>query len=447
MKLRSVRFGMAAVAAGMCGAAGAQDLGVKAPPQKKPVVIHGATVHTVSGETIPDGYVYFEGGVIRAVGKEPLPRFAAAPEIIDGRGKHVYPGLIVAYTQLGLTEIQSVRATIDSSETGGVTPEVRAAVAVNPDSTLLPVTRTNGVLIAGVFPTGGRLPGRASVMRMDGWTWEEMAVKADAGLSVSWPNVRPVSAPWMTQSDTEQSDEIRRSLAGIDDAFTLAAAYAAARDADPNLPMDLRWEAMRGVMASGQPAGTSKQLPVFITAGDVDQITTAVAWAVEKKLKPVIVGGRDAPLCADLLKRHDVPVIVLGTHAVPRRNDSAYDEAYTLPARLHAAGLKFAIAFSDDTAHTRNLPYHAAMAVAFGLDHDAAIKSQTLWAAEILGVGDALGSIETGKAATLIVTDGDPLEITTRTERAYIDGRAIDLSNKQTKLAEKYREKYEQKKR
>lgn len=431
---------MAACLACVCGSAMAQDLGVKAPPQSRPIVIQGATVHTISGETIADGYVYFEGGVIRAVGKEPLPRIAGEPEIIDAKGKHVYPGLIAAYSQLGLTEIQSVRATIDSSETGGVTPEVRAAVAVNPDSTLLPVTRTNGVLIAGVFPTGGRIPGRASVMRMDGWTWEEMAVKADAGLSISWPNVRPVSAPWMTQTDTEQTDEIRRSLSGIDDAFKTAMAYAAARDADPNLPIDLRWEAMRGVMPG------AKQLPVFITAGDVDQITTAVTWALEKKLKPVIVGGRDAPLCADLLKRHEIPVIVLGTHATPRRADAPYDEAYTLPARLNAAGITFAITTSDDTAHTRNLPYNAAIAVAYGLDHDAGIKCLTLWAAQILGVGDTLGSIETGKAATLIVTNGDPLEVTTNTERAFIDGRAIDLSNKQTKLAEKYREKYKQKK-
>jgi hypothetical protein len=303
----------------------------------------------------------------------------------------------------------------------------------------LPVTRTNGVLIAGVFPTGGRIPGRASVMRMDGWTWEEMAVKADAGLSIAWPNVRPVSAPWMTQTDTEQTDEIRRSLSGIDDAFKTAMAYAAARDADPNLPLDLRWEAMRGVMPG------AKQLPVFITAGDVDQITTAVTWALEKKLKPVIVGGRDAPLCADLLKRHEVPVIVLGTHATPRRADAPFDEAFTLPARLNAARIKFAITTSDDTAHTRNLPYNAAMAVAYGLDHEAGIKCLTQWAAEILGVGDTLGTIEVGKAATLIVTNGDPLEVTTNTERAFIDGRAIDLSNKQTKLAEKYREKYKQK--
>lgn len=427
------------------GSAFGQDLGVKAPPQDKPLVLQGATVHTVSGETIPDGYVYFEGGVIRAVGKEPLPRLAGPVEIIDVKGKHVYPGLIGAYTQLGLTEIQAVRSSIDMSETGTIVPEVRAVVAVNPDSTLLPVTRSNGVLAVGVFPTGGRISGRAGVIRLDGWTWEQMAVKADAGLAVSWPNVRPFSAFGIDRPETEQNDEIRRSLAVIDDAFKAAEAYARARAADPNRPVDLRWEAMRGVLPPGEGGGAGPaQNPVFILAGDVDQITSAVTWCLEKKLKPVIVGGRDAPLCADLLKRHSVPVIITGTHAFPKRTDSPYDEAFTLPARLHAAGVKFAIATGDDTAHERNLPYNAAMAVAFGLDHDSAIKSQTLWAAEILGVADQLGSVEPGKSATLIVTDGSPLEVTTKIERAYIDGRLIDLSNKQTKLADKYREKYRQ---
>jgi imidazolonepropionase-like amidohydrolase len=165
---------------------------------------------------------------------------------------------------------------------------------------------------------------------------------------------------------------------------------------------------------------------------------------VDRNLKPVIVGGQDAPLCADLLKSHSVPVIVTGTHTFPRRSDSEYDGAYTLPARLEAAGVLWCLASSDDTAHERNLPYNAAIAVAHGLDHDAAIRGLTVNAAKILGVGDAIGSLEAGKAATLFISDGTPLEVTTRIERAFIDGRAIDLSSKHTKLAEKYREKYRQ---
>jgi imidazolonepropionase-like amidohydrolase len=186
-------------------------------------------------------------------------------------------------------------------------------------------------------------------------------------------------------------------------------------------------------------------LPVFIAAGDADQITAAVTWAAERGLRPVIVGGRDAEQCASLLKRHDVPVIITGTHAFPKRADSPYDDAYTLPARLAAAGVRFCIASADRTAHERNLPYNAGIAVAYGLDPEAALKAVTLWPAQILGVEKDVGSLEVGKAATLFLASGDPLDVTTVITGAYIDGRAIDLGNKQSALAEKYREKYRQK--
>lgn len=427
-------------AAALAGAANAQDLGIKAPPQNHPVLIENATIHTVSGETIEAGYVLFDGGIIKDVGSGPAPEPVADAVVIDGTGKHVYPGLIGPVTQLGLTEIQALRQSADHDETGDVSPEVFAAVAINPDSTLLPVTRSNGVLIVGTFPTGGTIPGRASVVHLDGWTWEEMAIKPDAGLVISWPQMRPFNAWWMDRSEEEQQRGISERLKAIDEAFDTAAAYLAAKAADPDHPTDLRWEGMRGVF----PGGEGEQKPVFIQAQDIDQITGAVSWAVERGLRPVIVGGRDAALCADLLKRHGVPVIVGGTHKFPRRADAAYDEAFTLPAELEAAGVKWCLATSDDTAHERNLPYNAATAAAYGLDPEAAVRGITLSTAEILGIDGNYGSVQTGKSATLIVTSGNPLEITTSVERAFIDGREIDLSNKQTKLAEKYREKYRQ---
>jgi imidazolonepropionase-like amidohydrolase len=426
--------------------AGAQDLTVKAAPQTRPLLISNAVVHTVSGDTIDDGYVFMVDGKIAAVGKGVMPRWSKPVDELDAKRKHLYPGMIAADNQLGLQEMASVRASDDFREVGSVTPEVRAAVAVNPDSTLLPVTRANGVLVAGVFPSGGDIPGRVSVMKLDGWTWEDMAAKADAGLVIDWPLVRPFTAPWMERSDSEQNDDIRRALSTIDDAFKSATAYLAARKTEPSLPTDLRWEAMRSVLPpdSASAEAAKSQLPVFIIAQDLDQIVSAVTWSVDRKLKPVIVGGRDAPLCADLLKRHEVPVILSGTHVFPKRNDSPYDDAYTLPARLLKAGVRFCIASADRNANERNLPYNAATAVAYGLDRDAALKSVTLWPAQILGVGDTLGSIEQGKSATLILTDGDPLEITTHVDKAWIDGRPIDLSSKQSKLADKYREKYRQ---
>lgn len=425
-----------------CPSAWAQDLGVKAPPQRAAVLITGATVHPVSGPAIERGYVLFEGGKITAVGAEPAPRVAGDLEVIDASGRHVYPGLIGAVTQIGLTEIQAVRASRDFNEAGGVTPEARAAVSVNPDSTLIPVTRSNGILTVGVFPTGGLLAGQAAALRLDGWTWEEMALKANIGTVIEYPFVRPVTEWWSTAPAEEQLKSIQRNLDQLDEAFRSASAYEAARRAEPNRPADLRWEALTSVLPPG--GAEREQLPVFVQANDVDQISSAVSWAVGLGLRPVIVGGRDAHLVTDLLRQHDVPVIVQGTHNLPKRSDSAYDEAFTLPAKLEAADVRWCLAFSDDTAHERNLPYNAATAVAYGLDRGAALRGITLGAAEILGVADRIGSLEPGKLATLIVTTGDPLDVRSNVIIAFIDGRRIDLSNKQTELAAKYRERYRQ---
>ncbi len=418
----------------------AQDLTHKAAAQDHPIVLSGCTVHPISGEAIQDGYVHFKDGKIVNVGKEPIPRFAdSTVQIIDAKGMHVFPGMISADTQLGLVEFPPVNVTVDTGEVGDVTPEVRPSTAVNPDSTLLPVTRTNGVLVVGVMPTGGAVAGQVSVMRLDGWTWEDMTVKGTAGVLVNWPNVRPITAWWMDRSADDQLKEIRERISTIEETFETAKAYAAARAADPASATDLRWEAMRGVYAQGKD-----RLTVFITANERDQITSAVSWAAKAGVKAVIVGGRDAAECADLLKKHDVGVIVEGTFAFPRRDDAPYDDAYSLPARLKAAGVRFCLTSGDRTANERNLPYSAGMAVAHGLDLDSAHKAVTLWPAQILGIDDRYGTLEEGKSATLIVTDGDPLEVTTNTRMAFIDGRAIDLSNKQSRLAEKYREKYRQ---
>lgn len=435
-----------AAIAGLTGAK-AQDLTIHAGPQTHAVAIVNATIHPVSGPSIARGYIHFDKGVIVAVGEGDFT-LAGPGAVIDATGKHVYPGMIGSVTQIGLSEISSVRAMRDHTEVGDISPEVRAAVAVNPDSWLIPVARSAGILTVGSFPTGGRIPGRASIMRLNGWTWEEMAVKQSAGLIVNWPNVRPVRAWWMTETDEEQQQGINRGLQAIDHAFDTALAYHRARRADSSHPVDLRWEAMGeflrpnaidpGLCISLKPA------PTFIFAQDVEQITSAVIWAAERGLNPVIVGGRDAPIVAELLKKHDVPVIVLGTHRFPKRADSPHDEAFTLPLRLEDAGVRWCLASGEEPGHERNLPHNAATAVEHGLPEDVAIAAITLRAAEILGVSDVLGSLEPGKAATLIVTDGSPLEIRTNVQRAFIDGRAIDLSNKQTVLDQKFREKYRQ---
>jgi imidazolonepropionase-like amidohydrolase len=436
LRTLSTTIAGAIVAAG----AAAQDLGVPAPAQSAPILIRNATIHPVTAPDIQNGFLLLVDGKIRQVGREGealnLPE-RVVPETIDGAGQHVYPGLINPITLIGLLEVGAVRATLDYAEVGAVTPEVRAAVAVNPDSTQIPVTRSNGVLTVGVMPEGGTIPGRASVLRLDGWTWEDLAVLDDAGLVVNWPNVRPIRSRWMRQSEEEQSDATRKSLQAIDDAFADAEAYFAARGVDPLEPVSTRWEGI-GPTLRGEK-------PVFIRAQEAEQIRSAVSWALGRNLKPVIVGGRDAALCADLLKKHDVGVIITGVHRLPARDDSRYDEAFTLPLTLEQAGVRWALgASSTGYGNDRNLAYHAATAVAYGLSPDAALRSITKSAADLLGVGDRLGSLEPGKAATLILTTGDPMEISTHVVEAFIDGRRITLSNKQTKLADKYREKYRQ---
>ncbi|MFN0011969.1 MAG: amidohydrolase family protein [Phycisphaerales bacterium] len=429
---------------GLAATAAAQDLGKRPGPQAMPVAITNATIHPVSGPAIDKGFVLFDKGRITEVGPMGDGRvFIATTRVVDAKGLHVYPGLIAAVSQIGLREIESVRASNDMNEVGEATPEAYAASAINPDSALFPVTRANGVLAAGVFPTGGLIPGRASVIRFEGWTPEEMTVKQDAGLVIAWPQMRTVTAWWMDKSEDDQRKDIAKNIARLRDIVGTAQAYLAQKDGPDGkgVPLDLRWEAMRSSFAAGSKAPAT---PVFVEAQEYDQITSAVAFCIERGVRPVIVGGRDAPLCAELLKKHDVPVIVLGAHQMPRRDDSAFDEPFTLPARLAAAGVRFCMASGEETPHERNLPYNAGRAVGYGLDHDAALKAITLWPAQILGVGDVLGSLDVGKEATLIVTDGDPLEVSTQTRMAFIQGKAIDLSSKHSALAEKYREKYVQ---
>ncbi|MHC4810762.1 MAG: amidohydrolase family protein, partial [Planctomycetota bacterium] len=284
---------MAAVTAATSPAA-AQDLVWKVPPQSAPVVITNATIMPVTGPPIENGTLIAEAGVIRYVGPStdapPTPENAT---VVDARQRRLYPGLVAANTIMGLIEIESIRATRDEDEVGDVTPEARAIIAVNPDSTIIPVTRSNGVLTACTMPLGGLVPGRAAVLRLEGWTWEEMAIDPDAALCLNWPNLRPVQAWWMTDSPQQQMDEAARQLRAIAELFDAAEAYAAARTADPTTPADVRHEAMLPAIR-----GESQ---VFIRANELDQIRSAATFIADRGLRGVIVGGADADACADLL--------------------------------------------------------------------------------------------------------------------------------------------------
>lgn len=419
-------------------AAGASP-NVPEPPQSGSILFTGATIHTVSGTAVAGGKLLVRDGRIESVDGAEAP--LSADTTIDLAGLHVYPGLISANTALGLVEIQAVRATLDVTESGPVNPNARAEVAINPDSELLPVTRANGVLVALSVPQAGRqslILGRSAAIELDGWTWEEMTVKAPVGLHIAWPSLRvPDDLPDERRRELEKRRDERLEL--LHTSFEEAAAYRKAREAGTIEEIDLRWEAMLPVFTG--------ELPVFAHAEDLMQLRHALRLKDEFGFELVIVGGADAWRIATVLAEKNVAVIVGGTHLLPQRRHEGYSTAFENPARLLAAGVRTAIASPGGTftaPHERNLPYEAATAVAHGLDHDEALKAVTLYPAQILGIDDRLGSLEPGKDATFFVTDGDPLEITTQVRRAFIEGRELDLTNRQTTLYEKYRERLRQ---
>jgi imidazolonepropionase-like amidohydrolase len=426
-------------AAGLVLVTAASRAAVPVPGEvpRRPVALVGATIHTVSGGVVSGGTLIFSQGKITAVGANvSVPENA---ERIDLSGKHVYPGLVNARSSLGLTEIDALRATKDVAEVGPITPNVRAEVAINPESELLPVARANGVLAAVSAPSGGRISGSSALIVLDGWTWQEMTVRAPVAMHVNWPKMSVDRAPVVPDSvETKQRKERDGALRELRDAFDAARAYLRAKSAAAGgaqaPPNDQRWEAMIPVLEG--------KIPLAVEADELLQIESAVEFAAREKVRLVIVGGYDSPRCAPLLKQYDVPVIVSDVHRLPRRPSEPYDDPFTLPSRLRHAGVRFCLALAPNAWDARNLPYQASTAAAYGLPPDEALKAVTLYPAQILGFADRLGSLEVGKDATLIVTDGDPLEITTNVERAYIAGRPVDLNDRQKVLYGKYSEKY-----
>jgi imidazolonepropionase-like amidohydrolase len=421
----------------LLAAARASDT-IPAPPQTKPVAIKGATIHPVSGPDIPNGTIVFENGKIIAIGAD-----AAIPsgaEVIDANGKNVYPGLINANTVLGLVEIGAVRATVDVEEAGAINPNVRSITSVNPDSELIPVARAAGVLTALSVPEGGIISGQSAVLRLEGWTPEEMTVLSPAAMHLRWPNLTIDRRPRARKSVKDQQKEIDKAQKQIRDAFQVARAYGQSRkNPGPDFKTDLRWEALMPVFEG--------KLPLFVHASSLAQIQAALAWAKEMQLKIVLVDGDDAWRVAAQLKESDVPVVLGPATSLPPRRDDDYDSGWSSAAKLEQAGVRFCIASNGRGAETneRNVGYEAGLAAGYGLPKEEALKAVTLYPAQILGIADRLGSLETGKAATLIVTNGDPLDFPTQVEAAFVDGRKIDLSNRQTRLRDKYREKYRRK--
>lgn len=424
---------MAALLTAVTSTAIAHDQ-IPGAPQTQPILIRGAWVHTIDGPDIEVGSVLLNEGRITAVGKS-----VEAPQgavVIEAGGQHVYPGLLESVTDLGLREISAVEETDDRTEFGSENPNARAWVAVNPDSELIPVARAGGVLIAMAAPRGRWLRGQSAVLQLDGWTVAEMSLLAPAGLYVDWSAVHPSD-----DDDAKRVERREEKLAEFDALLDQVRRYGQARaDRPESTPTNTRLESLLPLV--------SGELPLIVEADRQSEIESAVAYGVSHGLRVIIYGGYDAERCAAMLKQYDVPVILASTYRLPLRRDDPYDASYTLPDRLRRAGVSFAIGgpgagSPGGAASARNLPYHAAVAVAYGLPQQDALRAITLSPAEILGVGDRIGSITVGKDATLLIADGNILETETHVVAAYIQGRKVDLGSRHTMLYEKYKKKYE----
>ncbi len=431
-------------AALMLATAAAAQVTIPVPPQSQTVVLKGATLHTVTKGTIPNGMIVLDAGKIRAIGADvPVPPGA---RVVDVTGKHIYPGLIDAYSTVGISEIGAVDVSNDVRELGDFNPNVRAEVAVNAESRHIGTTRSAGVLVAFSTPEGGVVSGLSSAMSLEGWTWEEMSMKGAAALNVNWPDPavrtggggfggrggrggQQQAAP---KTYAEQVQELK-------DFFGEARAYRDAVKAKQVVRTDTRFAAMIPALDGA--------IPVVVAAEGVAQINDAITWAKSEGLKLVIRGGRDAIHVVDRLKAENVPVILTSTMAAPERNYEGYDAAYHMPARLHEAGVKIAIAGGSGALYSYRLPWDAGVAVAFGLPEEEALKAVTINAAEVMGIADRVGSLEVGKDATLLITTGTPLDMTSNIEQNYIQGREVNMMDIQKFFFEKYLQKIQQQKK
>ena len=419
----------------ICASVYAQPSIYPAKKQSQTIRIDGATVHIGNGEYIENAAVNFENGKITYVGT-----IAGAPdaqEIIDAKGKHVYPGFIAPSTNLGMVEFASVKATVDFAEVGDNNAHVRSLVAYNTDSKVINTLRSNGVLLAQITPQRGLIAGQSSVVQLDAWNWEDAAVRADDGMHINWPEMP--SSRWRvpTASEIKRREEaIKKQIHSLISLFDEAKAYTELDKKDK--VVNARLQAFEGVFT-----GEKK---VFVHVNEAKSIQNAILTLTNLGVKPVIVGGRDAHLVTDILKQYAVPVLIHESHALP---SNGHDDVY-LPYKqaniLYEAGVLagYGTFAGDSFWEQRNLPFYAGTAIAYGLPYEQAVAYLTLNTAKILGIDNLTGSIEVGKQADLFISNGDALDMMGNdVERAFIQGRDIDLNNWHKQLYHRFKQKYE----
>jgi len=397
------------------------------PPMKSDtasVTLRGGTFHIGNGEIIHDGHLLFKNGKITYIGTEEQ----SADRIIDVSDQHVYPGLIAINTNLGLTEVDAVRATRDFQEVGQYNPHLRALIAYNTDSEIIPTIRSNGILLAEIAPRGGIISGQSTVVQLDAWNWEDAVICDTAAFHLNWPALyRYNRAEQRTEINKDYASQVRK----IDEYFSEASAYG---KMEHPYPVNLKLKALSSLL--------KKETPVFVHVNDEKAIRDVVQFGKKKGLPIVLTGASDAWKIADELAEKKIPVILGPTQSLPRNVDTDIDQPFKTPKILQEAGVLWCFSHSGSWDQ-RNLPFQGGQAVAFGLDQEAALTGMTLSTAKILNIDQAYGTLEKGKSATLVISDGNILDPPTSIIlQAFIDGREIDLDNKQKKLYRKYGEKY-----
>jgi imidazolonepropionase-like amidohydrolase len=413
-------------------------------PPRGVIAIRNARIVTVSGPDIENGTVVIRDGKIEAVGA--AVNVPAGAQTIEGRGLSVYPGMIDAGTNLGLVEVpQGANGTVDLSEVGDFNPNAKAIIAVNPHSAHIAVTRVEGVTNTVTMPTGGLISGQAALINLLGTAPKEMAVVPQVALVINYPRIgggggggfggppqQPANLSETLEANARQLDQIRKMLRDAEAYGRTQNAYAKDKSLprpDVNIVLESLAPYVRG------------ERPVIFRAEREAEIRGALRFAEEMKLKPIILGGNDAWKVANLLKEKNVPVILTGVFSLPIREDDPYDTLYENAAKLKQAGVLFAISTGDSGPEVRNLPQYAGMAAAFGLSKTDALKAVTLNPAQIMNVADRLGSIEVGKIANLVVTDGDLLEIRSQIRYLFIDGRPVVLSSRHSDLNDSFKDR------
>ena len=394
------------------------------------ILFENASIHTGNGRHIAEGFILVQDGKILELGAGDFAGDVSGYRRIDVEGRELYPGIIALNTQLGLKEIDAVRATRDYDEVGSFNANLRSIIAYNTDSEVVKTVRSAGVLMAQVTPRGGRISGRSTVVKLEAWNWEDAAIRMEDGVHLNWPNFYRARGWWANPQSHKKNDKYKKAVDELLRYFAEAESYCQGSTMEKDLGL------------GGLCDVLGDEAALYIHVDDAVGMMDALDFCSRYGLDPIFYGARDARKILELLKEKEVKLVLKRVKSLPSRIDGPLFSAYALPADLYAAGIPFAIA-DNGSWEQRNVIYQAAQAVAYGLPYEEAIRALTLRPAEITGVAEDRGSLERGKHADLIIVDGDLLEIgSSMVKQAFFNGRELDLSDKQKALYEKYLDKY-----